>query len=41
MRNDSRPMILTGNRVEPDEYAAFKEFLDGVRRDLKRLHHLR
>lgn len=37
----TRTLVITGDRVAPDEYPAFKEFLDGVRRDLKRLHHLR
>lgn len=36
-----RSLVITGAVVECSDYAGFKEFLDGVRRDLRRTYHLR
>jgi len=36
-----RELIIVGETVAPDEYPAFREWLNGVLRDLRRTHHLR
>ena len=36
-----RVLYITGKRVDLVWYTKFKEFVDNIRRDLRRLHHLR
>lgn len=36
-----RHLVISGLIVRGDDYAGFKEFLEGVRRDMRRTYHLR